>query len=182
MELDVSALHEHRARHLEMPISVTLEPVESDGEVIAFPAPFVGTAQAFRTEDGIAIRFQLEGEAALQCSRCLGSFRHPIHVDITEEFRPGRGGVPGELEDDAETGATFVRYQGDRIDVGEVLRQHILLEVPMKPLCREDCQGLCPTCGQNRNEDRCRCAESAGGDARFGVLRHLLDRPQPDRP
>lgn len=181
MELDVSALQEHRILHLEVPIALTLETAESDGDTAAFPEPFTGEALAFRTEDGIVIRFQVSGVADLQCSRCLTVFRHPLKLDFTEEFRASKGAkVPGDLQDDDETGAVFVPYQGDKIEVAEVLRQHILLALPVKPLCKDDCLGLCPTCGRNRNEGACDCADPERGDARFGVLKQLLDRPGSD--
>ncbi len=182
MELDVSALKDGKAREIEVPIAITLMPVESGGDAIGFPVPFVGTVQALRTEDSIVVRLAVKGEVELQCSRCLTAFRQPLQVDFAEEFRGSHGdAVPGELEDDPETGATFVRYQGDKIQVAEVLRQHVLLEVPMKPLCSNTCQGLCPDCGHNRNEGPCRCAAAGGGDERFEVLRQLLNRPENDR-
>lgn len=181
MELDVVALKEQRVRHLEAPIAITLTAADAGGDIIAFPEPFTGTAQAFGTDDGaIAVRFQVRGAVELQCSRCLRAFRQPVALDFTEEFRERRGtGATGELAEDAATGATFVPYQGDQIEVDEVLRQHILLALSMKPLCKEDCLGLCPTCGQDRNEGACRCPEPGAGDPRFRVLKGLQDRPGP---
>jgi uncharacterized protein len=63
----------------------------------------------------------------------------------------------------------FAIDDGREIDLSEAVRQYILLAMPMKPLCREDCAGLCPRCGCNRNIDSCDCSDS-GVDPRFAVL------------
>jgi uncharacterized protein len=68
-------------------------------------------------------------------------------------------------------------YQDDRLDLGEVVREQILLALPLKPLCRPDCQGLCPRCGKNRNVSPCGCApEEEPGDRRFEPLRRFIDK------
>ena len=68
-------------------------------------------------------------------------------------------------------------YQGDRLDLGEVVREQVLLGLPLKPLCREDCQGLCPRCGKNRNAGPCGCTpEEEEGDPRLEPLRKLFDK------
>ena len=68
-------------------------------------------------------------------------------------------------------------YEGDRLDLGEVIREQVLLGLPLKPLCREDCQGLCPRCGKNRNAGPCGCTpEEEAGDARLEPLRKLFDK------
>ena len=61
-------------------------------------------------------------------------------------------------------------YLGDRIDLGEVVREHVALQLPMKPVCRDDCRGLCPQCGANWNEGTCDCRPD-DMDPRLAVLR-----------
>ena len=68
-------------------------------------------------------------------------------------------------------------YDGDRLDLGEVVREQVLLALPLKPLCREDCRGLCPRCGQNRNLGPCGCPPpEEPGDPRLEPLRKLVDK------
>jgi uncharacterized protein len=68
-------------------------------------------------------------------------------------------------------------YDADRLDLGEAVREQILLGLPLKPLCREDCQGLCPRCGKDRNLGPCGCApEEEPGDSRLEPLRRLIDK------
>lgn len=82
-----------------------------------------------------------------------------------------------ELEDDGqgfvtEDAVTEAYYAGDAIDLGEMMREQFYLALPMKPLCGEGCQGLCPVCGRNRNRETCHC-ESTWVDPRFEALREL---------
>jgi uncharacterized protein len=89
---------------------------------------------------------------------------------------------PQDEEEEVELGDHDVvvgYYEGDTVDLGEVVREQLFLTLPMKRLCREDCQGLCPTCGRNRNGEPCACpAAEEPADARFEALRALAE---PDR-
>jgi uncharacterized protein len=73
---------------------------------------------------------------------------------------------------DADVGVSF--YKDDTIDLGEVMREQFFLALPMKPLCRPDCRGLCPVCGKNRNIEQCECREE-WTDPRLAPLKKLLD-------
>jgi uncharacterized protein len=66
-------------------------------------------------------------------------------------------------------------YKGDAIDLAEVMREQFYLAMPMKPLCKPDCQGLCPVCGGNRNRERCAC-RADWVDPRMEPLKKLLDK------
>jgi uncharacterized protein len=110
----------------------------------------------------------------LDCSRCLEPFTVPIDATFDMLFLPA-GANTGEGEQEVgeeDLGVSF--YKDDTIDLGEVLREQFYLALPMKPLCREDCQGLCPVCGRNRNRERCDC-QTGWVDARFDALRKLKE-------
>jgi uncharacterized protein len=66
-------------------------------------------------------------------------------------------------------------YDHDQIDLGEMVREQLFLGVPMRRLCREDCKGLCPECGVNRNNERCDCVPKADVDPRLAELGKLFD-------
>jgi uncharacterized protein len=84
---------------------------------------------------------------------------------------PTASAVDAEQEiGDDDIGVSF--YQDDEIDLGELLREQFYLALPMKPLCREDCQGLCPVCGTNRNTAPCDC-KTDWVDPRMEALRNL---------
>lgn len=176
MRLDVTALPEETGSRMEVPLSVTLAPEDEEEGTVAFPEPFVGTAEAIRTDRGILVRVKAQGEALMECARCLAPVRVPVRVEFAEEFRPGEPlDQPGELAQGGE-GEAYVPFAGDAIDLDEVLRQHVLLELPMKPLCREACAGLCPRCGKDLNEGPCACPpDGVDEDHPLGALRRLLD-------
>jgi len=67
-------------------------------------------------------------------------------------------------------------YEGNHLDLGEVVREQCVLSLPLKPLCREDCRGRCPSCGKNRNLESCECsAPEEAGDPRLAALKKLFD-------
>lgn len=73
-----------------------------------------------------------------------------------------------------EDNDTYIVVEDNRLDLDELLREDILLELPVKFLCRPDCEGLCPTCGRNRNEGLCQCV-SRQTDPRLAVLKQLIE-------
>lgn len=126
-------------------------------------------------------RFRLVGTAVteleLPCSRCLEPFRLPLRSEFDLRYHPaseineagGHGdGESAVEEDDLDTSY----YRDDQIDLNELLREQFYLALPMKPLCQDGCQGLCPQCGINLNAGSCSC--SAGWeDPRLAALKNL---------
>ena len=116
-----------------------------------------------------AIRTRLEGE----CRRCLGHVEMPVALEPTLLFMPRVGEAvdeDGELEED-----DGLRLYDDRaleIDLTEVVREELILNVPAWPLCRPDCRGLCPQCGLDLNETSCTCSTEES-DSRWAALRAL---------
>jgi uncharacterized protein len=106
------------------------------------------------------------------CSRCLEPFEVPVDAEFDVMFLPAEAhvGGPGEEVREDDLGVSF--YKDDTIDLGALMREQFYLALPMKPLCREDCQGLCPVCGVNRNRETCSC-RSEWVDPRMEALRNL---------
>lgn len=125
------------------------------------------------------IRFagRLDGTLELACGRCLD----PSRVDVAGEFDlffEQRDNLEYEENAEIELEEPDMRtafMTGTELNVGEVLTEQLLLAVPMKPLCRDDCRGLCAQCGQNLNIAACECSVPAVNPA-FGVLQALKDR------
>jgi uncharacterized protein len=132
-----------------------------------------GEVQLMRTSQGILVTGHLHTVVELTCDRCLEPFTVPVEIDLEEEFRPtvdiGTGAsLPVVAEED---GAGLIN--GHHIlDLTEVVRQALLLAIPMHPLCRPDCAGLCPECGQNLNEGSCQCQPRVE-DLRWAALKEL---------
>ena len=120
----------------------------------------------------IRIHGKLTVQMECNCDRCLEPTRFPMNSQFDLLYCPMTGeDVPGEVRLDAgDTETSF--YDGDGIELEEVLREHILLTLPMQKLCREDCKGICPRCGQNNNVALCTC-DVRPGDDRWLALREV---------
>jgi len=121
--------------------------------------PYKGKVVLIRTDKGLLARGTLVTLVGAVCSRCLGDFDQELPIDFEEEFLPQR-----------EEGA-FIIDEYRQIDLSEVTRQYTLLAEPMKPLCSEDCAGLCARCGRNLNLGSCDCKKEI--DPRLAVLTSL---------
>jgi uncharacterized protein len=148
------------------------EDVGQDADAYRIVAPVQVEMDIHKDKD----RFRLEGtvrtELELTCGRCLEPYRMPIDATFNMRYLPAtQAGAEDEREVTEEDLDTSV-YRDDQIDLNEVLREQFYLALPMKPLCREDCAGLCPQCGTNRNMGACTCATQLE-DPRLAPLRGL---------
>jgi uncharacterized protein len=108
----------------------------------------------------------------MPCSRCLEAFIMPLDQAFDLRYQPhalNSGEGEREIEEDDLTTAF---YENDEIDLGHLMREQFYLALPMKPLCRVDCQGLCPVCGTNLNKDACGCKRE-WDDPRLAALKKL---------
>jgi len=138
---------------------------------LALVAPLEGRVQFTRIGSGILVAGELETTVELECTRCLAAFETRVGIDIEEEFRPTMDVISGAklpLEPDQDL-ANLIDER-HILDLSEVVRQDLLLSLPTSPVCRPDCLGLCPMCGQNRNEGTCQC-ETEEADPRWAALR-----------
>lgn len=123
----------------------------------------------------IRLRGRLSAGLELQCARCLD----PVKQDVTRDFellyRPlGVDAGRDELSvTDAE--AEIGYYQGEGILLEDVLREQVLLALPLKITCRDDCKGLCPHCGKNLNQEQCSCS-TPSEDPRWAALKDIRSR------
>ncbi len=105
------------------------------------------------------------------CDRCLEPAPVPIDEEFSLFYRPVTDGFGDEKEiDSGEAEMGF--YEDDGVELNDVVREFVLLSMPMQRVCREDCKGICPKCGQNRNLKECGCAQ-AQNDHRWAALKSL---------
>jgi uncharacterized protein len=127
-----------------------------------------------RVMDDYLVRGDVSATVGLECARCLATFSQRVegHLDFIcseGEKLPDGEDERGMLDDESDT----CMVHDGMIDVGEVAREMLLLGMPIKPLCSDECKGICPECGQDLNEGECACAPRAA-DPRFDALRALL--------
>ena len=120
----------------------------------------------------IRIQGHLKVRMRADCDRCLEPAEFPIDSDFDLFYRPAkRAGYEEDVEiDEGESEVAF--YEGGGVELKDILREFILLSLPMQRICREDCHGICPICGQNRNLAECVC-ESKSVDERWSALKKL---------
>jgi uncharacterized protein len=135
------------------------KPVHVSGEAEYRPA----TAQ-------IRVRGRLSGEVECACDRCLERFTVPVSTSFDLVYEP-----PEHAPEQAEVSLTaddvdVAFYDHGGLELADTVREQILLLLPMQRLCRESCQGICPVCGINRNEQQCHCSQPRT-EERWAALR-----------
>lgn len=136
--------------------------------------PLVGQIVMLRTSQGILVEGALEGQVIVECSRCLRPVTLPVSVALEEEYRPVVDVVRGTYLPVDEEDEALLIDEHHSLDIAEVLRQAVLLETPMRALCRPDCAGLCQSCGKDLNDGPCDCT-AVDSDPRWAQLSALLE-------
>ncbi|BAS27457.1 YceD family protein [Limnochorda pilosa] len=185
MELQVGRLLKEKGRSETFAVEEPCPSGLEEAGVQGCTGPLHLEGRATSTGDGILVSGRIQVGLTMLCSRCLAPYPLEVEAGFQEEFVPRtrsrerdeveeRGpGSPARLstfEDD--DGVEF--FDGHRIDLGPLVREQLLMALPMKALCREDCRGLCPVCGQNLNAAPCGCQVDET-DPRLAVLGDLLD-------
>jgi uncharacterized protein len=139
------------------------------------------SVRAHRMGDDVYVEGSLEGDLELECSRCLARYRHRLSESFRLVLEPAGSRLPADPEaaeallrdgvclgEDIDTGW----FQGSELRLGPFFHEIATLALPVQPLCREDCAGLCPRCGADRNRESCECREIET-ESPFAVLRTL---------
>jgi DUF177 domain-containing protein len=120
----------------------------------------------------IRIRGKLRTRVAAICDRCLAPVEIPVEPDFDLFYRP-MDAIAREEDVEISPGDLEIGfYEGEGVELEEVVTEQVILAMPAKVLCREDCRGLCPVCGKNRNLEKCNCASPAG-ESPFAALKGL---------
>lgn len=127
-----------------------------------------GSARVTRTTQGLLLQVIMEATMTLECVRCLEDYAQTVDIDFTELYAFS----PDDVADEG-----FLFPDDGKIDLEPLVREEMLLSVPLKPICRADCSGLCPVCGENKNEVDCDHKEDAV-DPRLAGLKQLLQEEQ----
>jgi len=132
--------------------------VDEDIDIDGRKVRVTGEVKLIRTDRGILTKGDLDANLEIECSRCLEPFQCPVDIKFEEEFFPTIDVLTGlPLEVPEEQPGYFAIDENHIIDLDEVIRQYAVLGIPMKPLCNDECVGLCPTCGKNLNRGCCDC-------------------------
>ena len=132
-----------------------------------------GSAELLAHSGGeIRVQGKYQVEMTAECDRCLAQARFPLDAGFDLFYRP-MSDIARNEEVEIDQGETELGfYEGAGMELEDILREQVLLALPMQRVCNEECKGICPACGKNRNETECDC-KVEGADGRWGALRNL---------
>lgn len=167
--IDVHDLLGHPGASRRHDVLGTVEDLATELVAVPQDAPLGGSLLLESVVEGIFVSGAITGTWAFRCARCLTERTQPFSVEVHELF--ATAGTTGDGDEDE--GYELVE---ETIDLDQLVRDAVGVEMPFAPLCQPDCKGLCPVCGGDRNLDECPGHETL--DPRFAVLADLL----PDLP
>lgn len=155
MYINLSDLKEIGARK-QVSLELEFHDLEFVNRDIEIEKPIQLDLEIFNTSDSFVVEGKLKAELILSCSRCLKKYSSQVKLDISEDV------LKSEMDDEEE------------LYLNEIVVDNIILSLPMKPLCSDDCEGICPKCGQNLNEGECDC-EIESVDPRLAKLKDFYN-------
>ena len=171
---DGTLKQEYRCPPTQFPVLKQL----AEEEDVAFQDPLVFRLRFQKTGQIVEVDGELSATVKMHCGRCLTAFDQPISADFSLTFTPLAVREDSE-EDEVELEADdlgLIHYRGETLDLLEPLQEQIVMSVPIGPVCRDDCQGLCSECGGDLNNTRCNCVKKPFNN-KFGALADLkLDK------
>jgi uncharacterized protein len=162
----VRTAEEHVAREYQP------EAIGPDSDVYTVVAPVSLVFDVHKDKDKFRLAGRVVTTLELPCSRCLEPFALPVDAPFDLRYQPhshNTGEGEREIEED-DLNTAF--YENDEIDLGQLMQEQFYLVLPMKPLCSENCKGLCPNCGTNWNRGTCACSIQ-WEDPRLAALKTL---------
>ncbi len=168
------SLQELELRTVRFNVDIPSGQIEFDKHIgQSSPLHAEGTAQLLNRSLG---EIRMQGDLRVQidgtCDRCIEAASYSIENHFDLVYMPADEAAVGGEDEIDEAAIEVGYYEGNGIELNDVLREVVLLALPMRLVCREDCQGICPVCGQNRNQTNCHC-EPAITDDRWSKLKLL---------
>jgi len=146
-----------------------LNPVD---ERIQITEPATVTGKVRLSGNEIFVNGHVETRAQVECDRCLKPVSLPVSADFALEYISGEEYESSAAAELTEAEMSVSVFDGEAIDVDEIVKEQILLAVPTRMLCREDCKGICPECGTDLNSGQCTCVKD-DIDPRWAALKNL---------
>ncbi len=166
MKIDVSELRKVKGRSEKFLGMLPDHSLDVLGQKSTFRSLKVD-GEATNTGEGIFVRGNVTGYVDFACSLCLKEFSVSLNVPLEENYHREGEEIPQDEEEPVRV------YREDEIDITDLIKEGLLLALPMKPICKPDCKGLCSYCGCDLNTQQCNCKEEEI-DPRLAVLGSLL--------
>ncbi len=146
-----------------------LNPVD---ERVSLTQPATVSGKVRLAGNEVFVNGHIEARAQVECDRCLQPVETPVNADFALEYISGSEYESSETAELTEAEMSVSVFDGKAIEVDEIVKEQIVLAVPTRMLCREDCKGICPECGTDRNTGDCSCATN-DIDPRWAALKNL---------
>lgn len=169
MKLDLSSLRNKTEHSISFEKNINLDKLEVGGRSINFLSPIKVDGSAYRTDSDVHISADVTFEYSEKCDRCLETLTKSMVTVLSGRLIDKSNKIKSQDEEEL-----LIYYDGDSVEIEDAIISTILLSIPMKSLCSEDCKGLCSTCGINLNHDECECKHE-NIDPRLAKLKKLLD-------
>jgi uncharacterized protein len=170
IELDSVRASRKSFEHVYEPGELNLD----DDRVQLLERPVISGA-IDRSGNELGISGRLTTRVQVDCDRCLKPVVVPVETEFNLKYVTPAAYAAIETVELDERDLNLSTFDGAQIDIDEIVREQLLLAVPVRALCRENCQGLCPICGADKNERECDC-QTEEGDPRWAALKELTDR------
>jgi uncharacterized protein len=146
-----------------------LNPVD---ERVRLAGPASVNAKVRLSGKEVFVNGHIDTRAQVDCDRCLQPVELPVSADFALEFITGSDYESSDVAELTEAAMSVSVFDGEAIDVDEIVKEQILLAVPTRMLCREDCKGICPECGIDKDTGECQCVTN-DIDPRWAALKNL---------
>jgi uncharacterized protein len=183
MQYDLTQLGRHGRtdEHLDRTFEASAFDTPEESQDYRVAAPVHLLLDIHKERDALRVTGRVETRLELECGRCLEPFEIPISSAFELHYVPQSDNT-GEAEREiGEDDLTTAYYRDHTLDLGELMREQFQLALPMKPLCADDCKGLCAECGTNLNRATCGCTPK-WEDPRLAALKGLLDEREKRAP
>ena len=149
------------------------EEIVLDEEHVRLIGPPEVTGRVSRSGHEVRLRGKIVATAEVDCDRCLKSVSVPVETEFDVAYVPSEDYARDEAAELQAEDLSLSVFDGETVDLDELVREQVLLTLPARALCGEDCKGLCPTCGTDRNVNPCDC-QSKDTDPRWAALKEVM--------
>lgn len=163
MIIDIKDIRHEIGASLEFEGKLEYEGLSFQHEELLFPEPLTIRGSIVNAAEVLVLNASVQGFVSLECGLCTE--RYPHYLNFSFEARLNRTAEPDDPD-------MFV-YQGDTVDLKDIVLEYLLLDLPIRRKCKEDCKGLCPVCGMNLNAGKCKCSYNGEGDPDQGIDERL---------
>jgi uncharacterized protein len=146
-----------------------LNPID---ERISLTEQAIVTGKVRLAGNEVFVNGHVDTRANVECDRCLQPIETPVNADFALEYISGSEYESGSTAELTEAEMSVSVFDGNAIDVDEIVKEQVVLAVPTRMLCREDCKGICPECGSDRNTGDCSCTKD-DIDPRWAALKNI---------